>query len=488
MLPHISLEIFLLIGSGLIVFSILLSKLFDNLGLPTLLIFLVVGVLAGQSGLHLPEIAWARSIGIVAMIFILFSGGLETDWREVKPVLKQAFSLSTLGIVLTSVTCGFLSWKYLNLPLEVSFLIGAIISSTDAAAVFSILRSRQLNLKPGIKPLLELESGTNDPMAIFLTIAMIELIKNSELAWWNFIWMFFKQATVGAALGFLAGWGIKELINRLRFSYEGIVSVFTLAMVFFTYALTDRLGGSGFLAVYIAGIMMGNSAIIQKKTLTRFWDAQAWLSQIVMFLTLGLFLKVEILREVWIPGLLLSAFLILLARPLAVFVSLGLSRLDINRKVFISWVGVRGAVPIILATFPLTDKLPQAELIFHLVFFVVLTSAFFQGWSLPIVAKFLNLLDKQSHHSKSPIEFQGVKDWNGEIIDYIVPFSSPVVGKAVVKLTLPKDTLILLICREGKYLVPKGSTTLKELDILTLLQDKSHADEVSRIFSPEPTP
>ncbi|MBL8994480.1 MAG: cation:proton antiporter, partial [Spirochaetia bacterium] len=276
---------------------------------------------------------------------------------------------------------------------------------------------------------------------------------------------------------------MKELLNRLRFTYEGIYGVFSLAFAFFIFGGVDQLGGSGFLAVYLTGIIAGNSTIIQKKTLVRFWDSQAWLSQIAMFLTLGLFVFPSKLPPILVPGILISVFLILIARPLAVFISLARSGFGFRKKLFLSWVGIRGAAPIILATFPLTAAVPDAEGLFHMVFFIVLISALAQGWSLPLVAKLLGLLSNSNGESKSPIETRLVEGWDGETTDLIVPFGSIWAGKSVVEIPLPEETLLLLVCRDGKYIVPSGGTILQELDVVTLLLKKQNLGSVSEIFS-----
>jgi len=374
--------------------SVLVSKVSDRFGIPALLLFLVVGMFAGSDGpggIHFDDPALAQSIGVVALVLILFSGGLDTEWKAVRPVMRESLLLATLGVLLTAVAVGLCAKFLLGVPLVQGLLLGSIVSSTDAAAVFSVLRSKGISLKGRLKPLLELESGSNDPMAIFLTVGMIEIITQPDLSPLSLVVIFLRQMIVGAVLGLAMGQVTLWLVRRLRLGYEGLYPVLTLAMVLLTFGLTAVLGGSGFLAVYLAGIVIGQPEYAQKRGLLHFHDGLAWLMQITMFLTLGLLVFPSRLWPVAGVSLITALCLMFLARPLAVFVGLFPSALSWREKVFVSWVGLRGAAPIILATFPSLAHLPEADLIFHVVFFVVLTSVLLQGASIAAAARLLGV-------------------------------------------------------------------------------------------------
>jgi potassium/hydrogen antiporter len=482
----ISLEYILLIGSILILVSIVVSRLSDNLGLPALLLFLVIGMLAGSEGpgrIYFDDAGLAQSIGVVALVFILFAGGLDTNWTQVKPVFRQALSLATVGVVVTAAAVGLFVSSVLHTSLLSAMLLGAIISSTDAAAVFSVLRSRNASLRGNLKPLLELESGSNDPMAVFLTIGLIQFASSQETSIGKLVLIFVVQMGLGGSLGWVCGKAMVFSINHLKIFSEGLYPVLMLASAVLIYSVTASIGGSGFLAVYIAGMMAANSEFVQKKSLLRFFDGLAWLSQIAMFLTLGLLVFPSRILPIIGAGLLVSAFLMFVARPLSVFLSLAFFRIGLREKLFVSWVGLRGAVPIVLATFPLLAGLQDAELIFNVVFFIVLTSALFQGWSIPIVARTLHLEAPVDRKLRYPIEFSPVQGVDTELVDMMLPYSSSVAGMSIVELGLPSDTLIVLISRNDRFVVPSGGTILEEGDTLLVLVNKTALPQVRGILS-----
>ncbi len=479
-----AIEHLLLIGSVLILASIAITKVFDNVGVPTLLIFLGIGMLAGSEGpggIYFDDAGLAQSIGIIALAFILFAGGLDTSWREVKPVFWQATSLATLGVLITTLAVGLFASAVLNLSLLTGLLLGAIVSSTDAAAVFSVLRSRNVSLRGRIKPLLELESGSNDPTAVFLAIGLIQLMTNEQASFISIALLFVIQMVLGTAFGLALGKAMVYILNRLKLVYEGIYPVFAVAFAGLIYGLTTTAGGSGFLAVYIAGLVAANSDFVQKKSLLRFYDGLAWLSQITMFLTLGLLVFPSHILPVIGGGLLVSGFLMFIARPAGVFLSLLAAKLHWKEKAFVSWVGLRGAIPIILATFPLIAKIPDAHLIFNVVFFIVLTSALLQGWSIPFAAKLFRLDAPSERKQRYPIEFAPIEGVDAELVDLIVPYNSSVAGKTIVELGLPQDSLVVLIGRNDSFLVPSGGTIVQESDTLLVLVNKNNLDNVKRI-------
>ncbi|HZW38378.1 MAG TPA: potassium/proton antiporter [Ignavibacteriaceae bacterium] len=483
----ITIEYYLLIGSILILLSVALAKFTDNLGVPTLLLFLGLGMIVGTDG-----IGWidfdnafvAQSIGTGALIFILFSGGLGTKWNETKPILKYALSLSTIGVLITAIITGFAVYYIFNIPLLFALLLGSIISSTDAAAVFSVLNSKNISLKGKLKPLLEVESGSNDPMAIFLTIGLIELYLNPGKSYLSLIWLFIMQMGLGTIMGLSLGKLMIILINYIKVPYQGVYSVFAIAFIAFIFSSTALLGGSGFLAVYLAGIVIGNHKYVQKKTMGRFFDGMAWLSQIGMFLTLGLLVFPSTLIYISLSGFSIALILMFVARPISVFISLAFIKgLDLREKIFVSWVGLRGAVPVILATYPLVAGLPDSSLFFNLVFFIVLTSALLQGWTLAPVSKLLKVDAPLIKSKSSPIEIAPVEGVNAELTDFYVSYNSKLIGKTIVDLKLPSDSLIVLITRNENYVVPSGGTVIEEGDILLVLVTKQNIWKVQKIFS-----
>lgn len=482
----ISFDYYLLIASILILLSIGIAKYTHNLGIPTLLLFIGIGMLAGSDGIggiEFDDPALTQDIGIVALIFILFSGGLSTNWRTVRSVLWPAVSLATLGVLLTTIVVGLFAYIILDIPLILCFLIGAIVSSTDAAAVFSVLNSKGVSLKNKLKPLLELESGSNDPMAVFLTISVIQLYLNPDHSIFRYVQFFFYQMGIGSLIGVLFGYLMVFIINQLKVPYPGVYSVFSIAFASFIYAVTAILDGSGFIAVYIAGIIVGNHEFVQKKTLLRFFDSMAWLSQIGLFLILGLLVFPSRLDDIAGTGLLLSLVLIFIARPVSVFISLLFTKFELREKAFVSWVGLRGAVPIILATFPLMHKLPYADLFFSLVFFIVLTSALLQGWTLNKASRILKVYMPLKRQIESPIEFAPVEGINADLVDFIVFEGSANVGKSIVELGLPKDSLVVTINRNENFIVPSGSTIVEAGDILLILVSGDTLKEVRHILS-----
>jgi cell volume regulation protein A len=326
--------------------------------------------------------------------------------------------------------------------------------------------------------LLELESGSNDPMAVFLTVGILQLVMTNQTSLLSLVRIFVVQMGMGAAIGLALGKALVYTLNRLRLAYEGIYPVFALAFVALVYGLTASLGGSGFLGVYVAGLVAGNSDFVHKKSLLRFFDGLAWLSQITMFVTLGLLVFPSRIVPVIGVGLLVSAFLMFFARPLSVFLSLFFAKLRWKEKVFVSWVGLRGSVPIVLATFPLIARYPQADVLFNVVFFIVLTSALMQGWSIPPVARFLQLDAPLEQKRRYPIEFAPLEGVDTQLVDLIVPYNSAADGRSVVELGLPQDSLIVLIGRNNDYLVPSGGTVLQGGDTLLVLVNKTNLPAV----------
>lgn len=477
-----SAEIVLIATACLLLLSVLASKVSDRFGVPALLLFLLLGMLAGSDGpggIYFDDPNLTQFIGVIALVFILFSGGLDTDWLSIRPILRQGVTLATLGVVITALLVGVFAHWLLNLSLLEGMLLGAIVSSTDAAAVMSVLRSRSIGLTGRLKPLLELESGSNDPMAVFLTIGLIQVLTaqiDSPLA---LIGRLILQGVLGAALGYALGRGLVWLVNRMRLGYDGLYPVLTLACVLLAYGLTAAIGGNGFLAVYVAGIVVGNHDFVHKRSLMQFHDGLAWLMQIAMFLTLGLLVFPSQLAPVAGLGLLITLWLMLVARPLSVFVSLAGTRLALREKTLIAWVGLRGAVPIILATYPRLANLPVAPLIFNIVFFVVLASVLLQGTTIPRVARWLRVDAPAPVKRAFPIEFTPVTGIKSGLRELTIPAGSLAVGKAIVELNLPRDVLIILIGRGSEFIVSTGSTVLQADDTLLILAEAEPYQQIA---------
>lgn len=477
---------YLIIGAtALVIISILANKVSGRLGVPSLLIFILVGMLAGSEGpggIQFDNPFIAQSIGVVALSLILFSGGIDTRWSEVKPVFSKALALSTAGVAITALIISIASVLLLGFsPLE-GFLLGAIVSSTDAAAVFATLRSRRASLKGDVRPLLEFESGSNDPMAIFLTIGAVMLLTQPGTSMFALIPLFVQQMAIGGLFGYGFGRITVWLINTLKLEYEGLYAVLTLCMALFIYSMTAVLGGNGFLAVYIAALVIGSSTIVHKRSLIRFHEAIAWLMQITMFLALGLFVFPSQLLPILVPGIIISLILIFIARPVAVYLSLLPWKMNKNEKMMVSWVGLRGAAPIVLATFPLLAAVSQANMVFNLVFFIVITSAILHGTSIPFIARMLDLAAPAPSRSRFGMEMDQKEDQTNELIEMEIPHGSPVINKQIVNIGLPSGTLIVLIAKGKDQISPTGSTVIECKDTLLVLTATDKKNEVRQLI------
>ncbi|MEO6917096.1 MAG: potassium/proton antiporter [Chitinophagaceae bacterium] len=472
-----------LIGSVLLIISLFTSKTSARFGIPTLIFFLLVGILAGSEGIG--KIAFddahlAQVLGIVALNFILFSGGLDTRVESIKPIIWRGVSLSTLGVLITATTVGVFIHLVSDFTLLEGLLLGSIVSATDASAVFSIIRSRNIGLKGFIRPTLELESGSNDPMAYILTISLTTLVaQEGDINMSSILLMFISQMGLGALMGYLLGRIMVWVINHISLDTEGLYPVLMMAFIFFCFSFTAVIGGNGFLAVYIAALVLGNSSFIHKKSLIRFYDGQAWLMQIIMFLTLGLLVFPSRIMPIAGIGLLVSLVLIFVARPLAVFISLSFFKIRTREKLFISWVGLRGAVPIVFATFPMMAHLNKANVIFHLVFFISTTSVLIQGTTLPLVAKWLKLIVPAKIKRLSALDMELSDTLKSELVEILIPAFTSVIGKSIVELNFPPSAFIVLLNRGNQYLQPSGSTVIMEGDkLMVMAKQKESLSEV----------
>lgn len=462
----------ILVGSLLLLMSILAGKTSYKFGVPTLILFLSVGMLAGSEGIlgiNFDNPSFAQFIGIIALNVILFSGGLDTRWKAVKPVATKGFLLSTLGVFITAGAVGGFTYYLLDFTLIEAFLLGAIVSSTDAAAVFSILRSNNINLKYGIRPMLELESGSNDPMAYFLTTLFTGMVVAQEFSLTSSVLDLVLQLAIGGVSGYFLGKGSKWLINNIALDFEGLYPVLGLALSFIIYSFTEVIHGNGFLAVYVSSVLLANSELVKKYALRQFFDGFAWLMQIILFLTLGLLVFPSRVIDILPIGLAIALFLIFVARPLSVFISLAFFKVNIRSKLFISWVGLRGAVPIVFATFPMVMGLEKADLIFNIVFLVTLVSIMLQGTTINKMAQWLGVQDNEIKTLKKARAFEFSEDSKTESAEIYISSNSKVIGKKIHELDLPKDSLVVMIIRKAKYFVPSGSTELKYGDTLQVI-------------------
>lgn len=476
----------ILLAAILILFGILSSKLSARLGLPVLVLFLLTGMLAGESGIG--GIAFdspqaAHALGTLALAMILFDGGLQTPVSSIKMVWRPASLLATLGVLVTALVTGVAAAYILDLPLLEGLLLGAIVGSTDAAAVFSLLRNAGIHINKRLKSTLEIESASNDPMAIFLTVGLLEVLVNDMPFGLGLLQLFVMQMGLGAVVGLLVGWVSVRVINRIQLVASGLYPVMVASCGLLAFGIAANLGGSGFLAVFLAGVVLGNSRFVFQRGTFLFHDGLAWLSQITMFVVLGLLVYPESLLEVWWQGLLIAAVLILVARPLAVVPMLRLFRFSRNEIALVSWVGLRGSVPIILAIFPLMFGLPNADLIFNVVFFVVLISATLQGSTLPLVARRLGLTEPPPAAPAATLEITAVGDIDADIVEYTLGEHPRAAGRLLSQMALPDDTVVAMITRGTTVIPPRGSTRLQQGDHLFVVLKPETRPFVDCVFA-----
>ena len=470
------IEKILIIGSILLFVSVGSSKLSSRLGIPTLLFFLLIGTILGQYDIGLSANQYAdiaQSLGIITLVLVLFSGGLETDFQHIRPILRSGILLSTLGALITALIVGvFLSWSTkgtLNLSLTESLLIGAIVASTDAAAVFSILRARNIKLKANLGELLELESGSNDVMVFFLMTIFLHALKYQQSSFLHVLPIFLQEMIIGFSGGLFMGYMMVYVINKINLSYPALYPALTLSLLLMTYTFTNTLHGSGFLAIYISGMILGNHDILHKKSLIQFYKGIGWLMQIVMFIALGLLAVPGELKRIIPLGIKLSIVLMLIARPLSVFLALVRSQFTAKHKVFVSWIGLRGAVPIVFATY--LHGLKNDAVLFHLVFFVVIVSVLLQGTTLYPMAKWLKLENRVVTARKEKQIQQRSDVIKKMLIQLEVPTESQAHDKAIVELGLPQSVHIAVIHRAKQYLQPRGDTKIHMGDSLVVMLD-----------------
>lgn len=474
-------ENFLLVGAVLLIIAVFAGKVAYRFGAPALLLFLGVGMFFGYNFISFDSAEFAQVVGMVALCIILFSGGMDTRFSEIRPVMSAGVMLATVGVVLTAfIVAGFVWLVAPLLDIRMTFpfalLLAATMSSTDSASVFSILRTKKQGLRENLRPLLELESGSNDPMAYILTVLLVGILSGSGqdgMSIGTSLFMFFVQMFVGALLGYGLGRGTVWVINHINIANTSLYSVLLLASVFLTFSFTSLLQGNGYLAVYIAGLVVGNNKLVNKRTMTTFFDSFTWLCQVIMFLTLGLLVDVEELLQpdVVILGCLVGAFMILVARPVSVFACLApFRKFSTKARLYISWVGLRGAVPIIFATYPVVEHIEGAEMLFNIVFFVTLISMAVQGTTVSGMANALGLAyeERESSFGEETQERMTASFTEVEVNEQMLGR-----GGKLSDIGLPDNTLVVMICRDGDYFVPRGNTELLEGDKLLVLSDRN---------------
>ena len=476
----ISGENVVLVGALLLFVAVMAGKVAYRFGAPALLLFLGVGMLFGLNFISYRSVEMTQFVGMIALCIILFTGGMDTKFSEIKPIIGPGVVLATVGVVMTAfVLAGFVwlvaPWLGIEIPFALALLLASTMSSTDSASVFSILRSKKQGLKQNLRPLLELESGSNDPMAYMMTILLISVVSNtsSGVGLGMSVVFFVVQMVVGALSGYLIGRLAVWTINRIKLANHSIYSVLLLAFIFFSFAFTDLIKGNGYLAVYLSGLVIGNHKLEQKRPLTVFFDGFTWLMQIVMFLTLGLFVNSNELLEprVLILGGLVGAFMILVARPLTVFTCLlPFRKFTTKARLYVSWVGLRGAVPILFAIYPLMAHVENAGLLFNVVFLGTIISLLVQGTTVSGMANLLGLAYEERESAFSVDMHQDMKSALTEVEVNETMLES---GHTLKDITLPENTLVMMVCRDGEYFVPQGKTELKLGDKLLVISDRS---------------
>jgi cell volume regulation protein A len=473
-----ALEITLAIAGLLLVVSVLASKTSSRYGIPALILFLGVGMLAGSEGIGgiaFENFEISYGIGAVALTFILFAGGLETHWHQVRSSALPALSLATVGVMVTAILVALFSHYCIGMSLPMALLLASIVSSTDAAAVFGVLRSQGINLKGRLSSLLELESGSNDPMAVFLTVGVTGYILGEVDSLWTFIPKLFLELSIGGALGGIIGYLAYRVLNTIELDSDGLYPVFTTGIALLAFSTPHLVGGNGYLAAYVAGITLGSRRFVHRVSIINFHDGLGWLMQIAMFLTLGLLITPSQIVPLIIPGCLGALFLIFVARPVAVYTALFGSSFTLKERAFISWVGLKGAVPIVLATIPVTAGVLGSTRIFNEVFFIVGISVIVQGMSVSWLARKLDLIDTNQQNIKQ-------RNVASSMLEVTIPESSPVVGKRVVELNLPEAVLLVLLTRGRDSFIPRGGTLLAAGDVLLINDQGIAVDDVRRFF------
>lgn len=463
----------LIAGALILLLCIVFSKILYRIGVPTLLIFLVLGMLAGSDGIariHFDDFSITANIASIALVFIMFYGGFGTNWQTARPVALQAVLLSSFGTIITAVLTGLFCYYVLQFSFLQGMLVGSVIASTDAASVFVILRSRKLALKENVAPLLEMESGSNDPFSYMMTMVIISLILGSGGGEFSVSLLLLKQILFGGVIGAFLGLGAVYVIRRINFEIEGFYLIFVTAIAVLGYSLSTLVEGNGFLCVYISGIILGNRKIFHRRSLTTFFDGVSWLMQIVLFFMLGLLSFPSKLPSVAFEGSMIAIFMIVIARPVAVFAILSWFKIPVKQQLFVSWVGIRGAASIVFAIYAVTAHASAGKDIFHIVFFVVLFSILLQGTLIPFMARKLNLIDNENKENLKKFETYEDQIYT-QLMEVKLHENHKWTNKMIMNAEIPDKILIVLIKRKKDVIIPKGSTVLLAGDVVVLNGD-----------------
>ncbi len=477
---------FLLIGSIILLVSVLLSKSSSRFGLPILIIFMLIGMISGSEGLggiHFENYELTHSLSLIALCLIIFSGGIETNIKDIKENLGRGILLSSLGVLLTTSIVGFFVHKILNISLLESFLLGATLSATDAAAVFSAFKDKKSQVIARDKNLLKFESGSNDPMAYFLVTVILGFIERDSYQLSEITISFILNPVIGLFVGWILAKAFISLNNIINLEFVGLYPALTLSFLFLNYSIASEFWGNGFLAVYVFGLLINSQKVLHKTFLYSFYDGISWLSQIGLFVMLGLLVFPSRLINIAPEGFIIALFLVLVARPIAVFLCLMFSKFDFRDKAFISWAGLKGATPIVFASLAAVKMGNQAHIIFDIVFFVVLVSALIQGVTLKFVAKRFGLLYEAIEDPSFPVDIEVLEKTKNGIKEVTICRNDFAIDKRVVDLNLPSGCLVLFIKREGSFVIPDGSTKfLKNDKILVVTKTKDDIDIAKNCF------
>ncbi|HBA03102.1 MAG TPA: potassium/proton antiporter [Clostridium sp.] len=460
------LELMIICGLVLLI-CITSSKVLYKFGVPMLLIFIILGMLFGSDGvvgIYFDNYELTRELCSFGLVFIMFYGGFGTNWKEAKPVARESILMSTFGVIITSGLTGLFCYFVLKTSLLEGLLIGSIVGSTDAASVFSILRSQKLNLKGEIASILEVESGSNDPIAYMLTLIVLTLMNNGGIS--SIVPTVIGQIIFGILIGVILSKLTVYIMRNANFEVDGFYTIFITAIAILSYALSEWVGGNGYLSVYIAGIIIGNSKIPHKRSLVHFFDGVSWIMQIMLFFVLGLLAFPSELPSVIGSSILISIFMIIIARPIATFSVLSWFKIPFKQQLFVSWVGLRGAASIVFAIYAITSGIPLENDIFHIIFFIALLSVAIQGTLIPKVARKLDLVDDTKTVLKTFTDYQ--EDRSTTLIEYNVDSNSSWKEKTIMEADIPEEILIVMIKRDNEIIVPKGSTLINQGDILVL--------------------
>ena len=476
----------IIITAIILILCVFSSKFLHRFGVPTLLIFILLGMVFGSDGIvgiYFDNYGLAETICSVALIFIMFYGGFGTNWNTARPVLKQSICMSTLGVIFTALLTGLFCHYALGMSWLEGLLTGSVVGSTDAASVFSILRSKKLNLTGGLASLLEIESGSNDPVSYMMTIIILTIMSVSSDI--SLPWMIAKQLLFGFGIGFGVAFLSSKLLSRINFEINGMDAILVIGTALFTYGFSSWLGGNGYLSVYIVGIVLGNSKILHKTSLVHFFDGITWLMQIAIFFVLGLLAFPSKIPSVALPAILISVFMIIVARPVATFLILSWFKTPVRQQLLVSWSGLRGAASIVFAIFVMSSGVVIEHDIFHIVFFVALFSVAVQGTLLPKIADKLGLVDKEDDSLvlKTFTDYQD--DVDTKLLEVPVTEDDFYAGRLLREANIPEEVLIVMIKRHGETIIPRGSTKIKVGDILVVSSESFERFKSGQLKPPQ---